>query len=347
MKKKVVVGMSGGVDSTVTAYLLKEEGYDVIGVTMEMWRDEPEICEDAEEARELCKKLGIPHVIMYFKPQFEKCVVEPFISEYLNARTPNPCVLCNRNIKWQALMEKGRELGADYVATGHYANIEKLPNGRYAVKNSVSATKDQTYVLCQLTQDQLAHTLMPCGNYEKPKIREIAASLGLDVATKKDSQDICFIDDNYNLFLEERTSGKLPPEGNFVWKDGTIVGRHKGITHYTIGQRKGLNISLGKPAFVIRIDRERNEVVLGDNEDLFTNEVRANNWNMVSEPELSEEKEYVGKIRYAHKGTKCHVRKLGDNEYTVVFEEKVRAATPGQTLVLYDGDYVAAGAVIE
>ena len=346
MNKTVVVGMSGGVDSTVAAYLLKEQGYNVIGVTMEMWRDEPEICEDGLEAREICKQLGIPHHIMYFKNEFEECVVDHFIDEYLHGRTPNPCVMCNRKIKWEALMEKAKEFGAEYVATGHYARVVKLPNGRYTVYASESKAKDQTYVLCQLTQEQLAHTLMPIGDYEKPRIREIAASLGLEVANKKDSQDVCFIDDDYHSFLKERLGDNLPPEGNFVLKDGTVVGRHKGITNYTIGQRKGLNIALGKPVFVNKIDVEKNEVVLGDNEDVFSNTLVANQWNMISEETLDEEKIYSGKIRYSHKGTKCKVKKISDTEYQVNFLEPVRAVTPGQTVVLYDGDYVAAGATI-
>ena len=347
MAERVVVGMSGGVDSSMAAYLLKEQGYEVIGVTMEMWRDAPEVCEDGIEAREISEKLGIEHYIMHFKEEFEREVVDHFVDEYLHGRTPNPCVLCNRKIKWEALMRCANDLGASYVATGHYARIVKLANGRYSVAYSASASKDQTYVLCQLTQDQLAHTLMPLGEYDKPKIREIAASLGLEVAGKKDSQDICFIDDDYGLFLAARLGGKLPPEGDFVLKDGTVVGRHKGIVHYTIGQRKGLGVALGRPVFVSRIDVEKNQVVLGEDGDVFSDSLTACGWNFISEEALGEEKEYVGKIRYAHKGSPCRVKRLGDDRYRVDFLEPVRAVTPGQTLVLYDGNLLAAGATIE
>nr|MCR5546509.1 tRNA 2-thiouridine(34) synthase MnmA [Lachnospiraceae bacterium] len=319
MNQTVVVGMSGGVDSSVAAYLLKEQGYHVIGVTMEMLKKAPEVGEEANDAKKICDRLEIPHYIMHFNEEFECKVMNPFVEEYLHGRTPNPCVLCNRNIKWQALMERGKKLGADYIATGHYARIIKLPNGRYTVKNAASMAKDQTYVLCQLSQEQLSHTLMPVGAYEKEEIRSIAKKLGMEVADKKDSQDICFIDDDYSDFLEERLHGNLPPEGNFVWKDGTVVGRHKGITHYTIGQRKGLNIALGKPVFVKKIVVEKNEVVLGDNEDVFTDSLVADQWNMISEETLDETKTYIGKIRYSHKGTECKVKKISDTEYQVNF----------------------------
>ena len=347
MMKTVVVGMSGGVDSTVAAYLLKEQGYDVIGVTLEMWRDEPEICEDGLEAREICKQLGIPHHIIHFKNEFEECVVAPFIDEYLHGRTPNPCVMCNRKIKWEALMEKAKEFAAQYVATGHYARVIRLPNGRFTVCASESKAKDQTYVLCQLTQEELSRTLMPVGDYEKSETREIAASLGLEVANKKDSQDVCFIDDDYHSFLKSRLGDRLPPEGNFVLKDGTVVGRHKGITNYTIGQRKGLEIALGKPVFVNRIDVEKNEVVLGDDEDVFSTSLVADQWNMMAEEFLDEEKTYLGKIRYSHKGSPCKAKKLSADEYRIDFLEPVRAVTPGQTVALYDGDCLAAGGVIK
>lgn len=350
MAKKVVVGMSGGVDSSVTAYLLKEQGYDVIGVTMEMWRDAPDVCEDGIEAKKVADQIGIPHVIMHFKPEFEERVVSNFINEYLQGRTPNPCVMCNRTIKWQALMERGKELGADYVATGHYARVEQLPNGRWAVKNSKAASKDQTYVLCQLTQDQLAHTVMPLGDFDsKDEIRAIASKLGLVSADKKDSQDVCFIEgdyDSYGDFLKARLGEEnLPGPGEFVWKDGTVVGQHKGIANYTIGQRKGLNIALGKPVFVQKIDVPNNRVILCDNEDLFVTDLTADTVNLVSEESLDPNKTYIGKIRYSDKGTPCHVTYDGDLLH-VHFERPVRAVTPGQTLVLYDGEYVAAGALI-
>jgi tRNA-specific 2-thiouridylase len=346
MAKKVVVGMSGGVDSSVAAYLLKKQGYEVIGVTMEMWRDEPDVCEDGIEAKRIADQLGIQHVIMHFKPEFDEHVIGKFIEEYTLGRTPNPCVMCNRCIKWQALMERAKELGADYVATGHYAKIEKLENGRLAVRNSEAASKDQTYVLCQLTQEQLAHTILPLGDFSsKDEVRRIASELGLLSADKKDSQDICFISDgDYAKFLVEHGVEEKP--GNFVDKDGNVLGRHKGIIHYTVGQRKGLGIAFGKPMFVIRIDAEKNEVVLGENEDLFTTEVYFNDANNISDEEFVPGKMYQGKVRYSSRTTNCTVEKISDDEYKAVFCEPVRAATPGQSIVLYDGEYVAGGGTI-
>lgn len=347
MSGSVVVGMSGGVDSAVAACLLKEQGYDVVGVTLEMWRDEPKVCEDGLEAKEICEQLGIPHHIIFFKKEFEECVVEPFVCEYLHGRTPNPCVLCNRNIKWAALLKKAHELHAEFVATGHYAKVMRLPNGRYTVFASESKAKDQTYVLCQLTQEQLSHTLMPVGDYEKEEIRSIAAARGLKAATKKDSQDICFIDDDYHSFLEGRLGKDLLPEGNFVLKDGTVVGRHKGIANYTIGQRKGLNIALGKPVFVTAINAKKNEIVLGDDDDVFSDTLLADQWNMIAEESLDEEKVYLGKIRYSHKGSPCKAKKISDSLYRIDFLERVRAVTPGQTVALYEKDFLVAGGIIK
>ena len=248
--KKVVVGMSGGVDSSVAAYLLKEQGYDVIGVTMQIWQDEDEFVQEesggccglsaVDDARRVADRLGIPYYVMNFKQEFKKNVMDYFTAEYLKGRTPNPCIACNRYVKWEALLNRSLAIGADYIATGHYARIEQLSNGRYAIKNSVTAVKDQTYALYNLTQEQLSHTLMPVGAYHKDEIRKIAEEIGLMVAHKKDSQEICFISDNdYAGFIDRECGDQVPPPGNFVLTDGTVVGKHKGITHYTIGQRKG------------------------------------------------------------------------------------------------------------
>ena len=345
MSKKVVVGMAGGVDSSVCVHLLKEQGYEVIGVTLELWRDEPEVCEDATEARTNADEMGISHHIIHGKPEFEQEVISYFVDEYLHGRTPNPCVRCNPTIKWKLLMEAADRFGADYVATGHYAKVKLLDNGRYGVLKAADEKKDQSYVLAQLSQDQLSRTLLPLGDYTKDEIRDIAKYLGLTSAEKKDSQDICFIDDNdYGRFLRDRLGDKLPPEGDFVLTDGTVVGRHKGITNYTIGQRKGLGIALGERTFVNRIDVEKNQVILGT--DLYVKELTADSWNFISEPDLDPKKSYTARVRYSNFGAACHGERISDIGYKITFDDPVRGVTPGQTVAVYDGDILAAGGII-
>ena len=259
---RVVVGMSGGVDSSVAAYLLKEQGYDVIGVTMQIWQEEDACSVEenggccglsaVEDARRVAAALDIPYYVMNFKKEFREHVIDYFTEEYLNGRTPNPCIACNRYVKWEALLSRSLSIGADYIATGHYARIEKLPNGRYALRRSATLAKDQTYALYNLTQEQLKRTLMPVGAYSKDEIRSIAEKIGLLVADKPDSQDICFVPDgDYASFIEETVrekTGRELPAGNFVTPDGRVLGRHRGIVHYTVGQRKGLGLALGYPA---------------------------------------------------------------------------------------------------
>ena len=278
--KKVVVGMSGGVDSAVCAYLLKKEGYDVIGVTLRTWEstdgNESRCCE-INDARDISDKIGIPFHTYNCIKEFENVVAKPFVEDYINGRTPNPCIECNKCVKWDRMLHMADVLEADFVATGHYANIVKLDNGRYTVKKALHAGKDQTYMLYRLTQEQLQRTIMPLGNLSKEEVRNIAKEAGIHVANKPDSQEICFITEGtYVDYIEKNYDGTLKGEGNFVDLSGNVLGRHKGIIHYTIGQRKGLGIAFGKPMFVKEIRPESNEVVLCEDVDLYTDKVYCN-----------------------------------------------------------------------
>lgn len=356
-KQKVVVGMSGGVDSSVAAFLLKEQGYDVVGVTMRLWQEEADVMETGkeccslsavEDAKRVAEQIGIPHYVMNFSEDFKTHVVDYFVGEYLKGRTPNPCIACNRYVKWEALLHRSLEIGADYIATGHYARISQCENGRYAIANSVTSAKDQTYALYNLTQEQLKRTLMPVGAYTKDEIRQIAERIGLRVAAKPDSQEICFIPDNdYASFLERMAGERVPKPGNFVTKDGEFIAKHKGITHYTIGQRKGLNLSMGKPVFVSKICPDTNEVVIGDSDDVFSTTLTASNMNYMAIEDFCDGEEFLTKIRYAHKGAMARLYHREDGNVQFVFEEPQRAITPGQAVVFYKEAYVAGGGIIE
>ncbi len=353
---KIVVGLSGGVDSSVAAYLLKEAGHEVIGVTMQIWQDETnEIQEEnggccglsaVEDARRVAQMLKIPYYVMNFRQEFKEFVIDYFAAEYMAGRTPNPCIACNRYVKWEALYHRARAIGADGIATGHYSRIVALPNGRYTLKKSVTDAKDQTYALYNLTQEQLKHTIMPVGDYSKEEIRAIAEKIGLLVANKPDSMEICFVpDDNYAGFIEDYT-GRTFPEGNFVNMAGEVLGRHQGIIHYTVGQRKGLGIALGQRMFVKEIRPETNEVVLASNEELFSKVLYADRLNFMSVETITEPMEVTAKIRYNHKGAKAVIEQVGEDKLKVTFDEPQRAITPGQAVVLYDGELVVGGGTI-
>ena len=352
--KKAIIAMSGGVDSSVAAYFIKQKGFECIGATMKLYDNEDigisreKTCcslDDIDDARAVAQKLGMPYYVFNFKEEFEKRVIEKFIKTYEIGGTPNPCIDCNRYLKFEKLMQRMKELQYDYVVTGHYADIE-YKDGRYLLKKGKDLSKDQSYVLYSLTQFQLEHTLFPLGKYSKEEIRRVAEENGFVNARKKDSQDICFVPDgDYSKFIEGYCNKKYE-KGFFIDKDGNILGEHNGIIRYTIGQRKGLNISLGHPAYVVSKDIENNTVTLGANEDLFCDTLFANDFNWIIEKPKNPINCFA-KTRYNMKEVPCRVEcEENSDRVKVVFDNPVRAVTSGQAVVLYDGDYVLGGGTI-
>ena len=338
---KILVGMSGGVDSAVTAYLLKAAGHEAVGITLRTWRNEygtDSRCCEIDDAARTAEILGIPYYAINCTASFREKVVEPFMDDYFLGRTPNPCIGCNRDIKWEELIKAANTMGADYIATGHYASIDKTDTGRLAVKKADSAAKDQTYMLYRLSQEMLERTIMPLGKLTKERVREIARSAGIPVYDKPDSQEICFITEgDYGDFIERERNEASPP-GDFVLEDGSIAGHHRGIIHYTVGQRRGLGIAANSRLFVKEIDAVNNRIILSEEKGLLKGKILINDIYYMGISELSENERLLTdvKIRYNHKGQEAFIKKISGDKAEITFKEPVKAAAPGQAAVCYD-----------
>ena len=353
-KYDAIIAMSGGVDSSVAALLTKKQGFDCLGITMSLTDNsgvtDGNSCssqKDAYDAAEVCRALGIPHTVCDFSSDFKEKVIDKFVSDYENGRTPNPCVECNRYLKFELLFGEAKKYGNVRVVTGHYADVEYDKNsGRYLLKKAKDTSKDQSYVLYSLSQNQLATAMFPLGRLDKTSVREIARENGFINSEKKDSQDICFIKGcSYREFIENYT-GKKYPAGNFVDKNGSILGQHKGIINYTVGQRKKLGLVLPRPMFVCSVDPETNTVRLGTEEELYSRELTAKRINLISVPEIKGQMKIKAKIRYKQTEEPAVVEQISEDKIKIIFDKPVRAITKGQSVVMYDGDYVIGGGII-
>ncbi len=344
--------MSGGIYSAVAALLVKEMGYDASGATMRVCQrllpdGQDGVDVDINDAREICLRLGIAHEIYDFREEFRDAVIKNFIDTYIRGGTPNPCVVCNKLLKFGILLDKAIENGADLIATGHYARIEKNEVGRYLLKAALDTKKDQTYMLWSLSQYQLSHTLLPLGDLTKSEIREIGEQRGFINAHKSDSQDICFIPDGDYAGYIEKSLGAKYPSGDYIDEDGNILGRHKGMIHYTIGQRKGLGISMGRHIFVTDKNPESNTVTLADEDKLFKNTVKLRDINLIPFDTLNGRMRVEAKIRYSQRTAAAYAEQTGDGEIMLEFDEPQRAPAKGQSAVIYDGEYVIGGGIIQ
>jgi tRNA-uridine 2-sulfurtransferase len=353
MAVKALIAMSGGVDSSVAAFLCKEKGYECTGCTMKLYNNEDasvpkeHTCcslDDVEDARSVAYRLGMPYYVFNFSDDFKEKVIDRFVDSYIKGKTPNPCIDCNRYMKFDKLYDRASLMGCEYVVTGHYARIEK-EGDKFLLKKGLDESKDQSYVLYSMTQEQLARTLFPLGSLHKTEVREIAEKNGFINANKPDSQDICFVPDGDYAKVIKEYSGYVPKEGNFVDLNGNVMGKHKGIIHYTIGQRKGLGVTFGAPKYVCKINAENNTVTLGDNSDLFNKEVHIENINWISGEIPTEEFRCNAKIRYNQKEQPAKVIPNG-TKATLIFDEGQRAITPGQAAVIYIDDTVIGGGTI-